>query len=216
MQTTKFGNTIRAVALGYAAGWAAQNCSEKNNVPNRTSCFQYLFDNDYKKVIGNPWCAALLHGTIRKACERYGIRNPYTWSLASRSIVDQSKKIGVRIDNNPVPGCAFWYDSHTGFVYDRVPGGLITVEGNSSDNLLCRGCPKNGVVVVGNNSKPRSLESMKEKGTVYIHIEELAGTDYVSESNAPLIAGNGGSGGNIILPALLFSAAIGGIIYANS
>lgn len=213
--TTKFGNKLRAIALSYAVGWARENCSEKNNVPNKKSCFQYLFDNRYENVIGKAWCAAFLFMVIIRACNEFGIKCPFYFSLSSYSIVEQAKKLGIRVDGTPTPGCAFWYKTstggHTGLVYDLAIGGKVTIEGNSGDTLRCRGCPQNGVIVHGTNSKPRT--DMEKLGAIYIHIEEIAGNAQVAaNSGTPILASTGGN----LLPMLLFGSLVGGLIYAKS
>ncbi len=221
--TTAYGKEIITVALGYAKGWREQNCKENN-----VDCYKYLFDNDYNKVIGNPWCAFFSTAVVNRAGDNIGLKCPIAFQGSSKAVVAFARKYGLRVDRTPAIGCLFWYPTgdatgHMGIPIWMNENGLYTVEGNSSDALMCNGCPKNAVAVLGSNTV-RSYKSLQNKDTVYVHIEEFGNTPYVDVDN---IFGKGVSTGQQaeqVLNAgitpfgalLLTSAVIGGIVYATS
>ncbi len=168
---------IVSVALEYAKLWRAHNCTEQNN---QSSCFRYLFDNNYDKVAGNPWCAATVSAILADAYARRGITNPFHWTLSAWNLYEQASEMkNMRVDTNPAPGSVFTYpahgdmSAHAGIVVGVTGSGIYTVEGNSGDALKCYGCPDNGIVVVGNTAL-RTHRQMQLRGTVYIHTEELS------------------------------------------
>lgn len=219
LPTTRYGQEIILRALGYAKGWREQNCKE-----NDRDCFQYLFDNDYSKVIGNPWCAFFATRVINDAADVLGLRCPIPFQGSSRAIVDYAKKAGIRVDRTPKVGCLFWYKTdtggHTGIVAWGDNKGLYTVEGNSGDQLRCLGCPQYAVAVLGSNST-RSYDEMIKKGAVFIHIEELGNTpSVVVDDIFAMPVSSGGGRDNRTLNAgmsgaqmLLFLGLVGGGIY---
>ena len=191
---------IVLVALEYAKLWRAHNCTEQNN---QSTCFRYLFENNYDKVTGNPWCAATVSAILSEAYSRQGVSNPFRWTLSAWNLYEQASEMpAMRVDANPSPGCVFAYpahgetSAHTGIVVGVTSSGIYTVEGNSGDALKCYGCPDNGIVVVG-NSLLRTHRQMQLRGTMYIHAEDLG-------LGSTLEAGN--SGFSTVLLAL---AAIG-------
>lgn len=217
---TKFGSEIINVALGFAKGWKEMNCKEVNNVPNDVQCFKYLFSNNYEKVIGNAWCTATQCTFIKVATNNIGITNPYKFTLSSWNFYEQSVKLGLEINDTPEAGCVFFYETSTGGHVGTVVGvtkrGVITVEGNSQNALICYGCPKNGIAVIGEGSKERTHERMAALGAKYIHIQKYGGnmpvTPGANKVEKPVMAGTGSVVGGL----LLASAIIGGIYYAKN
>lgn len=177
LPTTAYGREIILRALGYAKGWREQNCIE-----NDKDCFQYLFDNDYSKVIGKPWCAFFATRVINDAADVLGLDCPIPFQGSSRAIVDYAKRAKIRVDRTPSVGCLFWYATdtggHTGIVAWGDNKGLYTVEGNSGDQLRCLGCPQNAVAVLGSNTS-RSYDAMIKRDALFVHIEELGNTPKV-------------------------------------
>ncbi len=167
---------IVRVALDYAKLWRAHNCTEQNN---QSACFRYLFENNYDKVTGNPWCAATVSAILAESYSELGISNPFRWTLSAWNLYEQAAKMkNMRVDSNPAPGSVFTYprrgdnSAHTGIVVGVTSTGIYTVEGNSGNALKCYGCPDNAVVVVGNTAL-RTHRQMQLRGTVYIHTEEV-------------------------------------------
>lgn len=209
-----FASHIINAALSMAHTWKENNCKE-----NDRTCYKYLFANRYETVLGNPWCAAVGSRVLELACQSFGKKNPFTWSLASSFILTQGKKLGLEINETPEPGCMFYYPreggGHMGPVIGVTQKGVITVEGNSSNQLQCFGCPKNGVAVIGEGSKERTHDTMQKKGTQYIHVQKMFGSSSMpitpgqNTVEKPVMAGMGTVG-----TVLFLSAIAGGIYYA--
>ncbi len=208
-------------ALGYAKGWREQHCVEDN-----VGCFQYLFDNDYSKVIGNPWCAFFSTRVVNDAADRVGVNCPLPFQGSSRAIVDKARKVGIRVDRTPAIGSIFWYPTstggHAGITIWMDNKGLYTVEGNSGDSLRCLGCPQNAIAVINSNSS-RTYQAMANKGAWFVHIEEYGNTSAVNVDNIFSMPVSSGGQKERILNAgmstgqmLLMLSLIGGGIYAYS
>jgi hypothetical protein len=219
--TTQYGREIILTALGYAKGWREQHCVEDN-----TSCFQYLFDNDYSKVIGNPWCAFFGTRTINDAADRLGLQCPLPFQGSSKAVVDKAKQVGIRVDRKPSIGSLFWYPTdtggHLGVIVWMDSSGLFTVEGNTGDNLKCLGCPKNAVAILGSNSS-RTYQAMISKNAVFVHIEELGNTPQILINDIFTMPVSSGQQKERVLNAgmsagqiLIMLSLLGGGIYAAS
>lgn len=218
IQTTTYGKEIIRVALGYAKGWREANCKEDD-----VSCYKYLFENDYNKVIGNAWCTFFGTKVINQAGDNVGVNCPIAFQGSSTAVRDKAKALGIRVDRTPTIGSMFYYPrtggGHLGVVVWMNEVGIFTVEGNTSDQLQCVGCPKNSVVPVGSNSN-RTYAAMKAKNTEFIHIEEYGNTSRVWVDNSfkmPVSSGQQKEGtlnaGMSTLESILLLASIGGVIY---
>lgn len=218
LKTTEYGQEIILTALGYAKGWRERNCVEDD-----ASCFRYLFENDYNKVIGNAWCAFFATKVINQAADRLGLDCPLPFQGSSKAIVDRAKQVGIRVDRTPKVGSLFWYKTdtggHTGVIVWGDDKGLFTVEGNTKDNLKCLGCPDYAVAFIGSNTA-RSYKSMEEKNAVFVHIEELGNTAPVTINDVftmPVSTGQQKErsvmAGMSPLSMLLIAGLIGGGIY---
>lgn len=221
LTTTAYGQEIILTALGYAKGWREQNCVEDD-----VSCYQYLFENDYNRVIGNPWCAFFATKVINDAADRLGLDCPLPFQGSSKAIVDRAKAVGIRVDRTPSIGSLFWYKTdtggHTGVVVWGDEKGIMTVEGNTKDSLKCHRCPTNAVALIGSSSNRTYDYMSKVRNAVYVHIEELGNTPKVAINNVFTMPVSSGQGRERTLNAgvsdfgklILLSAVAGGIYYA--
>lgn len=218
--TTAFGQEIILTALGYAKGWQQQSCVEDN-----ASCYKYLFENDYSKVIGNPWCAFFGTKVVNQAAENFGIRCPISFQGSSKAVVEQARRVGIRVDRTPAIGSFFWYPTgtstgHLGIIVWGDNRGVFTVEGNTQNDLKCLGCPKNAVAVLGSNSN-RTYDKLEDLNAVFVHIEEIGNTEEVEINNVFSMPVSTGQQKERVLNAglspvgtLLMLSLIGGGIYA--
>lgn len=156
--------TIIENATYWENKWESGVCKSVKN--NRGNCIDEIKSQFSKEVIGTPWCAEFVSVVTKTSCEKLDITNllPYTRSTAT--MLSGAIKNGLRVDNTPAVGSVFYRTrsggGHVGFVVKITDGGIITIEGNSDDQV-----------------KGRSYSGTEIASYKFIHIEDMGNPGFV-------------------------------------
>ena len=156
--------TIIENATFWENKWESGVCKAKSN--NRGNCIDELKTEFGKEVLGTPWCAEFVSVVVKTSCVKLKVNNllPYTRSTAA--MLDGAKKNGLRVDSTPAVGCVFYRTrsggGHVGIVVKITDTGIITIEGNSDDQV-----------------KGRSYSFTEIAKWQFIHTEEMGGAGIV-------------------------------------
>lgn len=133
-------HTIIENATFWENKWESGVCKAKSN--NRGNCIDELKSQFGKEVLGTPWCAEFVSVVVKTSCDKLHIKNllPYTRSTAS--MLDGAKKNGLLVNSTPAVGSVFYRTrsggGHVGIVVKITDTGIITIEGNSNDQVKGR------------------------------------------------------------------------------